>query len=71
MGLLEDIKNSIIEMDPELVVKLTRKALSDGLNPMVVVENGKRHLNHTIGTTVTKLLQTAAGRMIFAQPSSD
>ena len=43
--------------------------LDDGT--MVVVENGKRHLNHTIGTTVTKLLQTAAGRMIFAQPSSD
>ena len=43
--------------------------LDDGT--MVVVENGKRHLNHTIDATVTKVLQTAAGRMIFAQPASN
>jgi uncharacterized protein YacL len=43
--------------------------LDDGT--MVVVENGKRHLNRTIDATVTKVLQTAAGRMIFAQPSSN
>jgi uncharacterized protein YacL len=40
--------------------------LDDGT--MVVVENGKRYLNQTIEATVTKVLQTAAGRMIFAQP---
>jgi uncharacterized protein YacL len=38
--------------------------LDDGT--MVVVENGRRHLNGTILVTVTSILQTAAGRMIFA-----
>jgi uncharacterized protein YacL len=40
--------------------------LDDGT--MVVVENGKRHINQNIDVTVTKVLQTPAGRMIFAQP---
>ncbi len=35
---------------------------------MVVVENGNRFLNKEIQVTVTKVLQTAAGRMIFARP---
>jgi uncharacterized protein YacL len=35
---------------------------------MVVVENGNKYLNREIGVTVTKVLQTAAGRMIFARP---
>jgi len=40
--------------------------LSDGT--MVVVEDGKDHMNEDIRSTVTKVLQTAAGRMIFAKP---
>jgi uncharacterized protein YacL len=39
--------------------------LDDGT--MVVVENGSRHLDHTITATVTSVIQTPAGRMIFAQ----
>jgi uncharacterized protein YacL len=35
---------------------------------MVVVENGNKFLNQQIHVTVTKVLQTAAGRMIFARP---
>lgn len=35
---------------------------------MVVVENGNRYIGHTKPVTVTKVLQTAAGRMIFAKP---
>ncbi len=35
---------------------------------MVVVENGNKFLNREIDVTVTKVLQTAAGRMIFARP---
>ena len=35
---------------------------------MVVVENGNKHLNKEITVAVTKVLQTAAGRMIFARP---
>jgi len=40
--------------------------LDDGT--MVVVEDGRRLMNQTIGVVVTKVLQTAAGRMIFARP---
>ena len=35
---------------------------------MVVVENGREYMNREIHVTVTKVLQTAAGRMIFARP---
>jgi uncharacterized protein YacL len=34
---------------------------------MVVVEGGRRYLNTEISIAVTRVLQTAAGRMIFAQ----
>jgi len=40
--------------------------LDDGT--MVVVEGGRRHLNEQVDVTVTRVLQTVAGRMIFAQP---
>lgn len=35
---------------------------------MVVVENGRDYMDREILVTVTKVLQTAAGRMIFARP---
>jgi uncharacterized protein YacL len=40
--------------------------LDDGT--MVVVEDGKSYLERTLPVVVTKVLQTAAGRMIFARP---
>ena len=40
--------------------------LDDGT--MVVVENGRRYLNSSHEVQVTRVLQTAAGRIIFAQP---
>lgn len=40
--------------------------LDDGT--MVVVEDGEKLINKTLGVTVTKVLQTSAGRMIFAKP---
>ncbi len=40
--------------------------LDDGT--MVVVEEGKEFIERQIPVTVTKVLQTAAGRMIFARP---
>ncbi|MBR6267650.1 MAG: TRAM domain-containing protein [Selenomonadaceae bacterium] len=40
--------------------------LDDGT--MIVVENGRRHMNQEISVEVTSALQTAAGRMIFAKP---
>jgi uncharacterized protein YacL len=39
--------------------------LDDGT--MVVVEDGKTHVGHEIEVVVTKVLQTAAGRMLFAR----
>ena len=35
---------------------------------MVVIENGQRYLDQNLSVTVTKILQTSAGRMIFAKP---
>ncbi len=40
--------------------------LDDGT--MIVVEDGRRYIGATLNVTVTKVLQTAAGRMIFARP---
>lgn len=40
--------------------------LDDGT--MIVVEDGRKHMTKTIGVIVTSVLQTAAGRMIFAKP---
>lgn len=42
--------------------------LDDGT--MIVVEGGKKHIGQTIGVLVTSVLQTAAGRMIFAKPKT-
>jgi uncharacterized protein YacL len=43
--------------------------LDDGT--MIVVDGGKRHVGDTIGVLVTSVLQTAAGRMIFAKPKAN
>ena len=42
--------------------------LDDGT--MIVVEDGRRHINQIVNVVVTKVLQTAAGRMIFAKPEN-
>ncbi len=39
--------------------------LDDGT--MIVVENGRKHIGETLEVVVTSVLQTAAGRMIFAK----
>ena len=43
--------------------------LDDGT--MIVVEGGSRHIDHDVDVSVTRVLQTVAGRMIFAQPRLD
>jgi uncharacterized protein YacL len=40
--------------------------LDDGT--MIVVDGGRRYIGQTISVVVTSVLQTAAGRMIFAKP---
>ena len=43
--------------------------LDDGT--MIVVDNGRRQMGKTIEVTVTSVLQTPAGRMIFARPKEE
>ena len=38
---------------------------------MVVVEDGHKYIGKTVEISVTKVLQTAAGRMIFAKPENN
>jgi uncharacterized protein YacL len=61
----------------EIVVTVAREgkepgqgvgSLDDGT--MVVIQNGRRLLNQTITAVVTSVIQTSAGRMIFAEPAS-
>ncbi len=42
--------------------------LDDGT--MIVIEGGRKYMNAKISVAVTSVLQTAAGRMIFAKPKS-
>jgi len=60
----------------EIVVTVAREgkepgqgvgSLDDGT--MVVVQNGRRLVNQTITAVVTSVIQTSAGRMIFAEPA--
>ncbi len=43
--------------------------LDDGT--MIVIEGGARHIDRELDVAVTRVLQTVAGRMIFAQPRLD
>ena len=43
--------------------------LDDGT--MIVVEDGKKYLGEIIECTVTSVLQTSAGKMIFAKKSDE
>ena len=60
----EDIQIKIMQDGKELGQGVGY--LDDGT--MIVVENGRQYMNTTIEVTVTRVLQTVAGRMIFAHP---
>ncbi|MCP4363161.1 MAG: PIN domain-containing protein [Chloroflexi bacterium] len=74
---INDLANAIkVTMLPG--EKLTIKIIQEGREPgqgvgflkdgtMVVVEDGRNLLHKTLSVTVTKVLQTSAGRMIFAK----
>ena len=61
----------------EMVVQVVKdgKEMGQGIGylddgTMIVVDGGKKHMGDTIGVLVTSVLQTAAGRMIFAKPKA-
>ncbi len=60
----EDLTVNIIQEGKEMGQGVA--FLDDGT--MVVVEGGRRYLNTIQDVTVTRVLQTAAGRIMFAQP---
>jgi uncharacterized protein YacL len=72
---LANAVKSVVLPGEELVVKIIQEGkefgqgvgfMDDGT--MVVVEGGRRYLSQEIEVIVTRVLQTAAGRMIFGQP---
>lgn len=62
----EDIFVSIIKEGKELNQGVAY--LDDGT--MIVIENGKKHIGEDLSVVVTSVLQTSAGRMIFAKVKS-
>jgi uncharacterized protein YacL len=61
----------------EMVVRVIKdgKELGQGVaylddGTMIVVDGGKKYIGDTVGVLVTSVLQTAAGRMIFAKPKA-
>lgn len=75
---LANAVKSVVLPGEELLVRVIQEGkeagqgvgfLEDGT--MVVVEAGRRHLGQSVGVVVTRVLQTVAGRMIFAQQKPD
>ena len=72
---LTNAVKAIILPGEEMAVHIIQegKAMGQGVGflddgTMVVVDGGHSHLNEQLDVTVTRVLQTVAGRMIFAQP---
>ncbi len=62
----------------EMIVKVVKEGKEQGQGvaylddgTMIVVDEGKKYINEEIEVLVTSILQTAAGRMIFAKPKKD
>jgi uncharacterized protein YacL len=75
---LANAVKAIVHPGEEMNVKIIQEGkepgqgvgyLDDGT--MIVVEGGSRSMNHELGVSVTRVLQTVAGRMIFAQPRDE
>lgn len=76
---INDLSNAIkpvVIPGEEMVVDIVKdgKEESQGVaylddGTMIVVEDGRRYMGKTIAVLVTSVLQTSAGRMIFAKPN--
>lgn len=77
---INDLANAVkpvVLPGEEMVVHLLKEGKESGQGvgylddgTMIVVDGGKKHIGETLGVMVTSVLQTAAGRMIFAKPKS-
>src|SRR5450756_766622 len=74
---LANAVKSVVFPGEEMIVRIIQEGkefgqgvayLDDGT--MVVVENGRRYINGDVDIVVTRVLQTVAGRMIFAHPKA-
>jgi uncharacterized protein YacL len=74
VNVLANAVRSVVMNGEELTVEITQEGsepgqgrayLEDGT--MIVVENGRSAIGTTVDVMVTKVLQTAAGRMVFAR----
>jgi uncharacterized protein YacL len=72
---LANAVKSVLLPGEDLVVRVIQDGKETGQGvgymddgTMVVVENGRDYMSQEVSVTVTKVLQTAAGRMIFAKP---
>ena len=72
---LANAVKAVVHPGEEMQVKIIQEGkepgqgvgyLEDGT--MIVVEGGSKFMNSEVGISVTRVLQTVAGRMIFAQP---
>lgn len=75
---LANAVKAVVHPGEEMSVKIIQegKELGQGVGylddgTMIVVEGGSRFMNREVGVTVTRVLQTVAGRMIFAQPRDE
>ena len=75
---LANAVKSVVHPGEELSVRIIQEGkepgqgvgyLDDGT--MIVVEGGVRYIDKDLDVSVTRVLQTVAGRMIFAQPQGD
>lgn len=78
---INDLANAVkpvVLPGEEMVVQVIKegKELGQGVGylddgTMIVIENGKRLMGETVKVMVTSVLQTSAGRMIFAKPKEE
>ena len=75
---LANAVKAVVHPGEEMSVKIIQEGKEPGQGvgyqddgTMIVVEGGNRFMNQEVSVTVTRVLQTVAGRMIFAQPRDD
>ena len=73
---LSNAVKSVVLPGEALVVRVIQEGKESGQGiaylddgTMVVIENGRRFMDNELEVSVTKVLQTNAGRMIFATPN--